>query len=84
MGATCPAHFMFLELTTMIFAEYHSLSVYSSCNFLRLSFPSIFSVSNSLFGNVLNMGVFLTARDQESQKHDTTDKSLTYISNLVI
>jgi hypothetical protein len=77
MRATCLAHFMFLELTTMIFAEYHSPSIYSSCNFLRLSIPSFFSASNNLLGNVLNMGAFLTARDQDSQKHDTTDKPLT-------
>jgi len=48
------------------------------------SFISFFSASDTLSGNVLNMRVFLRARDQDSQRHDTTDKSLTYTSYLVI
>ena len=83
MRATCPAHFMFLQRTTKIFAEYHILSIYSSRSFLHLLFPSFFSASNSLFGNVVSMGGFFRAIDQDSQKHDTTEKSLTYISQSV-
>jgi len=30
------------------------------------------------------MGVLLRAKDEDSQKHDATDKSLTYTSKLVI
>jgi len=46
------------------------------------SFISFFSASDNLFDN----GGFLRARDQEKdlQRYDTTDKSLTYTSYLVI
>jgi hypothetical protein len=75
--ATCPTHFILLDLIILIILEEHKSQRSSLCNFLHPPVTSSLfgpNILSTLFSNNLSLCSFRNVEDQVSHPYRTTEK----------